>query len=188
MYKRKHFIAAGNSKSKVLFTINELEEKIIKGNRKFVYWQNNCEETPDMKYIEPLLTDLSDIHEDMMWDRKKSRKQVVVPALRKPSDQAWGATVDSLEKDYVCLVTFDDETKPEFKITEPQSRQKDLWEDHYQTFNFLRRMLGIAHNTNKKRERQNNPEIEMIESQFLTFLAASQASSILYSFISLFLR
>ena len=149
--------------------IKELEEKIIKGNRKFVYWQNNCEETPDMKYIEPLLTDLSDIHEDMMWDRKKSRKQVVVPALRKPSDQAWGATVDSLEKDYVCLVTFDDETKPEFKITEPQSRQKDLWEDHYQTFNFLRRMLGIAHNTNKKRERQNNPEIEMIESQFLTF-------------------
>ena len=29
MYKRKHFISAGNSKSKVLFTINELEEKII---------------------------------------------------------------------------------------------------------------------------------------------------------------
>ena len=77
--------------------------------------------------------------------------------------------MDSLEKDYVCLVTFDDETKPEFRITEPQSRQRDLWEDHYQTFNFLRKMLGIAHNTNKKKERQNNPEIEMIESQFLTF-------------------
>ena len=41
-----------------------------------------------MKDIDPILDDLNDIHEDMIWDRKKSRKQVVVPALRKPSDQA----------------------------------------------------------------------------------------------------
>jgi hypothetical protein len=30
-------------------------------------------------------------------------------------------------------------------------------------------MIGILHNTNKKKERQNNPELEMIENQFLTF-------------------
>ena len=152
--------------------IKRLEAQLIEGDRKFVFWRNNCDENPDMLYIDPLLNDLEDIHDTMTWDRKKSRKQHVVYAAKRPNETAWAKTKTHLEEDYVCLVYPEEELPGNSftsKLENPEPRQKDLWEDHYKTFDFLRRMIGILHNTNKKKERQNNPELEMIENQFLTF-------------------
>lgn len=149
--------------------IKDLKDKLINGFRNFVYWQNDCESTPDLKYIDPLIKDLSNIHSNLRWDRKRSRKQVLIPTLREPDLKSWEKIINSLDKDYVSLITFDDETKPDFTVISPDSKQRDLWEDFYKTFDFLRRMLGITHNTNKKKERHSVPEIELMEEQFLAY-------------------
>jgi hypothetical protein len=151
--------------------IRSLESKLLEGNRKFVYWKNDYDEVSDMKFIQGIISDIDNIHDNMVYDRKNSRKQIFVTAIKKPSETAWAKTKQDLEDDYVCLV-YPEEAFPgnkfEVKKENPQSQQKDLWEDHNKAFAFLERMLGIPHNTNKKKERQNNPEMEMIESQFLT--------------------
>ncbi|CAG8465642.1 22860_t:CDS:2 [Gigaspora margarita] len=77
-------------------------------------------------------------------------------------ETAKGATQDALDKDFICLV-YPEEELP------GNSLQVKIEKDYYKTFDLLRRMLGIPHNTDKKKARQNNPEIDLIESQFLTF-------------------
>lgn len=152
--------------------IKTLEEQLIEGSRKFIFWQNNCDEMADMIYIQPLIDDLNDIHENMRWDRAKSRKKVIVSAPKRPSNAAWSASMNALENDYTCLIYPEEELPGNnftAKVENPESQQKSLWEDHYKTLDFLILMLGITHNTNKKKERQNNPELELIESQFLTY-------------------
>lgn len=50
------------------------------------------------------------------------------------------------------------------KGTEERTR---LYQDLKEDFSELRRVFGIRHLTSKKEERQNNPEIELNESQFI---------------------
>lgn len=152
--------------------IKELQRQLIDGDKKFIFWQNNSEEMADMKFINPVLEDLDKIHENMNWDRKRSRKQVVVSAARKPGADAWTATKNSLEEDYICLVYPEDELPSpimQHKLENPESRQRDLWEDHDKVFDFLKRMIGIPHLTHKKKERQITPEVALMESQFIAF-------------------
>src|SRR4051812_2826292 len=42
-----------------------------------------------------------------------------------------------------------------------------LYQDYKEEFSELRRVYGIRHLTSKKEDRQNNPEIELNESQFI---------------------
>jgi len=42
-----------------------------------------------------------------------------------------------------------------------------LYQDYKEEFSELRRVYGIRHLTSKKEERQNNPEIELNEAQFI---------------------
>jgi hypothetical protein len=48
----------------------------------------------------------------------------------------------------------------------PEER-KQLHEDYIKDFSELRRVYGIRHLTSKKEDRQNNPEIELNEAQFV---------------------
>jgi hypothetical protein len=48
----------------------------------------------------------------------------------------------------------------------PEER-KQLHEDYQKDFSELRRVYGIRHLTSKKEDRQNNPEIELNEAQFV---------------------
>ncbi|CAG8644152.1 9567_t:CDS:1 [Ambispora gerdemannii] len=50
------------------------------------------------------------------------------------------------------------------KGTEERTR---LYQDYKEEFSELRRVYGIRHLTSKKEERQNNPEIELNEAQFI---------------------
>lgn len=50
------------------------------------------------------------------------------------------------------------------KGTEERTR---LYQDYKEEFSELRRVYGIRHLTSKKEERQNNPEIELNEAQFV---------------------
>jgi hypothetical protein len=42
-----------------------------------------------------------------------------------------------------------------------------LYQDYKEEFSELRRVYGIRHLTSKKEDRQNNPEIELNEAQFI---------------------
>src|SRR3954470_15348244 len=48
--------------------------------------------------------------------------------------------------------------------TEERTR---LYQDYKEEFSELRRVYGIRHLTHKKEDRQNNPEIELNEAQFI---------------------
>jgi hypothetical protein len=48
----------------------------------------------------------------------------------------------------------------------PEERNR-LYQDFKEEFSELRRVYGIRHLTSKKEDRQNNPEIELNESQFI---------------------
>jgi len=48
--------------------------------------------------------------------------------------------------------------------TEERAR---LYQDYKEEFSELRRVYGIRHLTHKKEDRQNNPEIELNEAQFI---------------------
>jgi hypothetical protein len=50
----------------------------------------------------------------------------------------------------------------------PNTKEREqLWQDYLKEFSELRRMYGIRHLTSKKEDRQNNPEIELNEAQFV---------------------
>ncbi|CAH1766929.1 9517_t:CDS:2 [Entrophospora sp. SA101] len=48
-----------------------------------------------------------------------------------------------------------------------RDERKQLHEDYTKDFSELRRVFGIRHLTSKKEDRQNNPEIELNEAQFV---------------------
>jgi hypothetical protein len=118
------------------------------------------------------LEDLWDIKEKVRWDREKSKKKVFLFCENDPGDDTQARKIDASEKDYLFYIA-DPGTTNEIKNYEVYApskgteERKQLHEDFVKDFSELRRMYGIRHLTSKKEDRQNNPEIELNEAQFV---------------------
>jgi hypothetical protein len=89
-----------------------------------------------------------------------------------PSDQTQAKEIDAANQDYLFYLV-DPGTTNEIKNYEVYSpgtgaqERQQLHEDYQKDFSELRRVFGIRHLTSKKEDRQNNPEIELNEAQFI---------------------
>lgn len=89
-----------------------------------------------------------------------------------PSEQTQVEEIDAANKDYLFYIA-DPSITNEIKKMEIYSPSKGIEErqqlhtDYEKLFSEIRRVFGIRHLTYKKEERQNNPEIELNEAQFI---------------------
>ncbi|CAJ0839694.1 3967_t:CDS:2 [Entrophospora sp. SA101] len=104
--------------------------------------------------------------------RNKSRKKVFLFCENDPSDETQAKKITASQEDYLFYIA-DPSTTNEIKDYEVYSpsqgkeERKQLHEDYTKDFSELRRVFGIRHLTSKKEDRQNNPEIELNEAQFV---------------------
>ncbi|CAG8574116.1 4824_t:CDS:2, partial [Scutellospora calospora] len=89
-----------------------------------------------------------------------------------PSEGTQAKEINAANKDYLFYIA-DPGTTNEIKKMEVYSPSKGteersrLYQDAKEEFSELRRVFGIRHLTSKKEDRQNNPEIELNEAQFV---------------------
>jgi hypothetical protein len=89
-----------------------------------------------------------------------------------PSEQTQAKEIAATNQDYLFYIA-DPSTTNEIKKMEVYSPTKGteersrLYQDAKEEFSELRRVFGIRHLTSKKEDRQNNPEIELNEAQFV---------------------
>ncbi len=138
-----------------------------------VYWFNNPTQTPNLLSAETIyLNELWEIKEKIKWDREKSKKKVFLRCENDPSEETQAKKIDAAEKDYLFYIS-DPSITNEIKEMEVYSPSKGteersrLYQDYKEEFSELRRVYGIRHLTHKKEDRQNNPEIELNEAQFI---------------------
>ena len=138
-----------------------------------VLFFNNSYHQPNLENAEQIyLNELWDIKEKIKWDREKSKKKVFLRVENDPSEQTQAKEIDASEKDYLFYIA-DPGTTNEIKKMEIYSPSKGteertrLFQDAKEEFSELRRIYGIRHLTSKKEDRQNNPEIELNEAQFI---------------------
>lgn len=138
----------------------------------FALFFNNSSHSPNLDGIDDYLNDLWDIKEKIKWDRDKSKKKVFLHVENEPSSETETTKIDAANKDYLFYIA-DPSITNEIKKMEIYSPSKGteersrLYQDLKEEFSELRRVFGIRHLTSKKEERQNNPEIELNEAQFI---------------------
>lgn len=135
---------------------------------------NNPSHRPNLEDAETIyLEDLWDIKEKIKWDREKSKKKVFLFCENDPSEDTQARKIDAAESNDYLFYIADPGTTNEIKNYEVYSpskgteERKQLHEDFIKDFSELRRVYGIRHLTSKKEDRQNNPEIELNEAQFV---------------------
>jgi len=135
---------------------------------------NNPGHRPNLEGAEDIyLEDLWDIKEKIKWDREKSKKKVFLFCENDPSDDTQARKIDSAENnDYLFYIADPGSTNEikNYEVYAPSKgtdERKQLHEDFLKDFSELRRVYGIRHLTSKKEDRQNNPEIELNEAQFV---------------------
>ena len=148
------------------------KEIFLKSEERILFF-NNSTHTSNLLDAETIyLNDLWDIREKIAWDREKSKKKVFLRCENDPSEETQAKKIDASEKDYLFYIS-DPSITNEIKEMEVYSPSKGteerarLYQDYKEEFSELRRVYGIRHLTSKKEERQNNPEIELNEAQFI---------------------
>ena len=138
----------------------------------YVLFFNNASRSPNLNGIADYLEDLWEIKENIKWDRDKSKKKVFIFCESEPSDATQTEKISAVNKDYIFPIWDPSITNAikSHEIYSPgtgtQERQQ-LHQDLKEEFSEMRRVYGIRHLTSKKEERQNNPEIELNEAQFI---------------------
>ena len=134
---------------------------------------NNHTHRPNLEGAEEIyLNDLWDIKDKIKWDREKSKKKVFLHVENDPSGETQAKEIDAANQDYLFYLV-DPSTTNEIKKYDVYSPSKGteertrLYQDAKEEFSELRRVFGIRHLTSKKEDRQNNPEIELNEAQFI---------------------
>lgn len=141
-------------------------------DNEYVLFFNNKARKPNLNGIDDYLEDMWDIKEKTKWDREKSKKKVFIFCESEPSDATQGEKISAVDKDYIFPI-WDPSITNAIKSHEIYSPSKGteerdrLYTDLKEEFSELRRVFGIRHLTSKKEERQNNPEIELNEAQFI---------------------
>ena len=148
-------------------------KEIFLKEEEIVIFFNNSAKTANLEDAKSIyLNDLWDLKEKIKWDQDKSKKKVFLFCENDPSDNAQARKIDASEKDYLFYIANPGTTN-EIKHYEvyspskgPEERSR-LYQDYKEEFSELRRVYGIRHLTSKKEDRQNNPEIELNEAQFV---------------------
>jgi len=127
---------------------------------------------PNLLGAEDYLDNMWDIKAKITWDREKSKKKVFLFTENEPSDQAEATKIDASNKDYLFYIADPSITNniKNYEVYSPSKGPEErtrLYQDLKEEFSELRRVFGIRHLTSKKEERQNNPEVELNESQFI---------------------
>jgi len=159
---------------KILTSGSEPKEKqkpYLKDNE-YVLFLNNYTHSANLNGIDDYLADLWDIKEKIKWDRDKSKKKVFLFTENEPSEQTQSEKIGASEKDYLFYIADPSITNSikNYEIYSPSKGNEErtrLYQDLKEEFSELRRIYGIRHLTSKKEERQNNPEIELNEAQFI---------------------
>lgn len=134
---------------------------------------NNPTHRPNLEDAEDIyLEELWDIKEKIKWDREKSKKKVFLFTENDPGDDTQARKIDAAEKDYLFYIANPGTTNEikNYEVYSPSKgteERRQLHEDYLKDFSELRRVFGIRHLTSKKEDRQNNPEIELNEAQFV---------------------
>jgi len=149
----------------------ETEEIFLK-KEEIILFFNNYSRTANLKDAETIYLDnIWEIKEAIKWDRENSRKKIVNWVEQKPDPADKSNIVGNWKTDYVFYIANPDITneikKHEVIQTQNTKEREQLWTDLKEEFSELRRVFGIRHLTSKKEDRQNNPEIELNESQFI---------------------
>ena len=147
--------------------------EIFLKDEEVVLFFNNSAKKPNLEEAQEIyLNDLWTLKEKIKWDQEKSKKKVFLHVENNPGDEAQVRKIDAAEKDYLFYIANPGTTN-EIKKMEiyspskgPEERNR-LYQDFKEEFSELRRVYGIRHLTSKKEDRQNNPEIELNESQFI---------------------
>ena len=162
--------------------IEELTQKLTPEQRaelsfldpkEVVCFFNNPTHRPNLEGAEDIyLEDLWDIKEKIKWDREKSKKKVFLFCENDPGEETQSRKIDASEKDYLFYIADPGSTNEikNYEVYAPSKgtdERKQLHEDFLKDFSELRRVYGIRHLTSKKEDRQNNPEIELNEAQFV---------------------
>lgn len=164
-----------NPAKKVLISGSEPKEKnqeVYLKDNEYVLFFNNNSHSPNLQGIEDYLEEMWKIKQDIIWDRDKSKKKVFLHVENDPSEQTQAEKIDATNKDYLFYIA-DPSITNEIKKMEIYSPSKgteerqQLHTDYEKLFSEIRRIFGIRHLTSKKEERQNNPEIELNEAQFI---------------------
>jgi len=150
----------------------ETEEIFLK-EEEIILFFNNQAHTANLKDAETIYLDnIWEIKEKIRWDQDKSKKKVFLHTENEPSTETETTKMAAAEKDYLFYISDPSITNAIKKMevyspgTGTQERQQ-LHSDLKEEFSELRRVFGIRHLTSKKEDRQNNPEIELNESQFI---------------------
>ena len=154
------------------FSQEKVREIFLKPEEIILFF-NNSTHRPNLEEAETIyLNDLWNLKEKIKWDQEKSKKKVFLHVENDPSDETQARKIDAAEKDYLFYIA-DPGTTNEIKKMEvyspskgPEERNR-LYQDYKEEFSELRRVYGIRHLTSKKEDRQNNPEIELNEAQFV---------------------
>lgn len=151
---------------------NEIHSQIYLKSDEFILFFNNSSHSANLLGIEDYLEEMWNIKQDIIWDRDKSKKKVFLHVENDPSEQTQAEKIDAANKDYLFYIA-DPSITNEIKKMEIYSPSKgteerqQLHTDYEKLFSEIRRIYGIRHLTSKKEERQNNPEIELNEAQFI---------------------
>jgi len=149
----------------------DLKEIFLKAEEIILFF-NNYAHQPNLKDAESIyLEDLWDIKEKIRWDRDKSKKKVFIFCENEPSDTTQATKIDAANTDYIFPIWDPSITNSiknyEVFQTQNTKEREQLHADYEKLFSEIRRVYGIRHLTSKKEERQNNPEVELNESQFI---------------------
>jgi hypothetical protein len=146
--------------------------EIFLKNEEVVLFFNNSAKTANLEDAETIyLKDLWNLKEKIKWDQTASKKKIINWVEQKPDPDDKSYKISEWEQDYIFWLAHPDTTN-EIKAHEVYQAQntkerEQLWTDYKEGFSELRRVYGIRHLTSKKEDRQNNPEIELNESQFI---------------------
>jgi len=148
-------------------------KEIFLKDSEVVLFFNNSAKTANLEEAETIyLNDLWELKQKIKRDQEKSKKKVFLFCENDPGDETQARKIDAAEKDYLFYIANPGTTN-EIKNYEvyspskgPEERNR-LYQDFKEEFSELRRVYGIRHLTSKKEDRQNNPEIELNESQFI---------------------
>lgn len=150
----------------------ETKEIFLKEEEVILFF-NNQKHSANLTNIEEIyLNDLWEIKEQIKWDRDKSKKKVFLHVENEPNPDTEASKIDAANKDYIFYIA-DPSITNEIKKMEIYSPSKGteertrLYQDLKEDFSEMRRVYGIRHLTSKKEDRQNNPEIELNEAQFI---------------------
>ncbi|WNE40361.1 MAG: hypothetical protein GBAus27B_000428 [Mycoplasmataceae bacterium] len=154
-----------------LLSKNKQEKEIFLKDNEFVLFFNNQTHSPNLKGAEDYFNEIWDIKEKIKWDQHASKKIVLAEFETDPDDDDWEPVINGFEKGFIAKIAPDNITnsikKTEFLNAGNNNEREKLWTDYKEIFSELRRVFGICHLTSKKEERQNNPEIELNEAQFI---------------------